>query len=1244
MSVLRKLSIVMLFLILVVSVTIQARASIQLPAHFVPGDDAIGAAAGDQSAPAIARGEDTFLAAWSDKRSNPNGGIYFEFETSNDIYGLRLDATGNPLETVPFPIDAGPGSQENPKVVWNGTNWLVVYESYDIGGTGPAQKTLQAVRVSSAGVVLDLKPIKLYSLTPSGSMWSVASDGNNWMIAFEGTSASTDLMAMRISPEGVVLDPPIYTLVPATYYSRYNLRLAYANGVFLLTWSDFSDTMAIRFDQELNVLDAAPFLLLSSWNLSDLTSNGSQFYTVWISQEPPNYLITVTGSRISTDGIMLDGNGVNISQTHQPVAYYTTNVVWDGTNWKVTWEYQGVSVARVNPAGQVLDPGGVAVAGLTPGPAAPSPSGGVQLVWSDFNILLANSYDVFSASISSDNVAEPIQTPSSGAPSQQRPDIAVGSAGYMLVYRSDISGVHRIMAQPLDAAGTPLTTEPIQLDTGDSTHGPGFPTIAWNGSLYLATWNNSSGVVAQRILQDGTLVDPSPFVVMPGFGPTDVAALGDVFLVTGLKIGINPQYIFPMAARVRGSDGVVLDTPALTLGNSYAVFPSVAVVGGRWLVVWRWHPSHDDPIADTMAAFVDAGGVHPDAFYVYGSYSTSSYSYGPSLASNGSEALVLQNAEISSGVEMDLVARIVQSNGTLLPAITLTPWAGNQYYPRVAWDGSQFIVVYQDQRNRLAEWEQDQMDARSDLFGMRIAPDGTILDPMGFVFSNSTGAEAYPNIASVDGTSLIAASIMLDPVYSAYRVGYELIGEGGNAWPVAVASANPVSGDVPLPVSFSSAGSIDMDGSIASVAWDFGDGSGSSDANPSHTYTTGGPFVVTLTVTDDQGAETTTTVFVKALNPNQLPVANASADPMAGIPPFNVVFNATGSYDPDGWLGNFHWTFSDGGEYWGTIAYATVYTTDPFTATLTVFDNRNGTGTAIVVINSGNFPPVLDPIGDKTVDELIPLVFTATATDPDVPGQTLTFSLGPGAPSGASIDALTGVFTWTPTEAQGPGIYPVKVIVTDNGTFPMSDFEIIHITVNEINLNPVVDAGPDQEASEGQPVHFTGSFVDPGLLASPHAGELILWDFGDGITTTGVLTPTHSFGNNGTFTVTLTVTDAYGGAGQDSLQVSTTNSPPVLEALPDRTAGPGQVVTINGVFTDPGWLDTHTLTIEWEPGITETQELAAGVHKFQLSHVYTILGDYNVTITVADPDGGLSSQVFTITVQLYEVFLPLTRR
>jgi hypothetical protein len=49
------------------------------------------------------------------------------------------------------------------------------------------------------------------------------------------------------------------------------------------------------------------------------------------------------------------------------------------------------------------------------------------------------------------------------------------------------------------------------------------------------------------------------------------------------------------------------------------------------------------------------------------------------------------------------------------------------------------------------------------------------------------------------------------------------------------------------------------------------------------------------------------------------------------------------------------------------------------------------------------------------------LTFTATATDPDIPANTLSFSLDEGAPAGAAIHSTTGVFTWTPTSAQAPG-------------------------------------------------------------------------------------------------------------------------------------------------------------------------------------------------------------------------------
>ena len=69
---------------------------------------------------------------------------------------------------------------------------------------------------------------------------------------------------------------------------------------------------------------------------------------------------------------------------------------------------------------------------------------------------------------------------------------------------------------------------------------------------------------------------------------------------------------------------------------------------------------------------------------------------------------------------------------------------------------------------------------------------------------------------------------------------------------------------------------------------------------------------------------------------------------------------------------------------------------------------------------------------------MVPYGFTASATDPDLPANTLAFSLI-GAPTGASIDPVTGEFSWTPAESQGPGVYTFTVKVTDNGDPSLSD-------------------------------------------------------------------------------------------------------------------------------------------------------------------------------------------------------------
>ncbi|MDA1315908.1 MAG: PKD domain-containing protein [Acidobacteria bacterium] len=99
-----------------------------------------------------------------------------------------------------------------------------------------------------------------------------------------------------------------------------------------------------------------------------------------------------------------------------------------------------------------------------------------------------------------------------------------------------------------------------------------------------------------------------------------------------------------------------------------------------------------------------------------------------------------------------------------------------------------------------------------------------------------------------------------------------------NQPPTASASANPVSGTVPLAVQFNGAGSGDSDGTIVSYEWDFDDGGAASGVVVNHTYTATGVYNATLTVTDDDGASSTATVQVQ-VDPDILavPVLSGSA-------------------------------------------------------------------------------------------------------------------------------------------------------------------------------------------------------------------------------------------------------------------------------------------------------------------------------------------------------------------------------
>src|SRR4029079_14186356 len=79
-----------------------------------------------------------------------------------------------------------------------------------------------------------------------------------------------------------------------------------------------------------------------------------------------------------------------------------------------------------------------------------------------------------------------------------------------------------------------------------------------------------------------------------------------------------------------------------------------------------------------------------------------------------------------------------------------------------------------------------------------------------------------------------------------------------------------------------------------------------------------------------------------------------------------------------------------------------------------------------------------------------------TATDADFPAQSLTYILDAGAPAGAAIDPVTGVFSWTPTGSQGPSTNVITIRVTDNGPGNLSASQNITVVVNKVNTAPTI--------------------------------------------------------------------------------------------------------------------------------------------------------------------------------------------
>ena len=306
--------------------------------------------------------------------------------------------------------------------------------------------------------------------------------------------------------------------------------------------------------------------------------------------------------------------------------------------------------------------------------------------------------------------------------------------------------------------------------------------------------------------------------------------------------------------------------------------------------------------------------------------------------------------------------------------------------------------------------------------------------------------------------------------------------------------------------------------------------------------------------------------------------------------------------------------------------------TFPFTIRVTDSAKATAEISFTITVTESNSAPVLPAIGNQSVAEGALLTVAAAATDADLPAQTLTYSLV-AAPAGATLNPTTGVFTWTPSEGDGPGTFPVTIRVTDSAK--ATDETGFTITVTENNTAPVLAAIGNQTVAEGALLTVPAGATDADLPAQTLTYSLVAAPAGAAINpTTGVFTwtPGESDGA-GTFPVTIRVTDSAKATDETSFTITVTegNTPPVLASIGAQSVNEGTLLTVNAAATDAD-LPAQTLTYSLVAA-------PAGAAINPTTGVFTWTpaesdgpGTFPVTIRVTDSAKATAEISFTITV------------
>lgn len=278
-----------------------------------------------------------------------------------------------------------------------------------------------------------------------------------------------------------------------------------------------------------------------------------------------------------------------------------------------------------------------------------------------------------------------------------------------------------------------------------------------------------------------------------------------------------------------------------------------------------------------------------------------------------------------------------------------------------------------------------------------------------------------------------------------------------------------------------------------------------------------------------------------------------------------------------------------------------------------------------------NTAPNLTAVSDQTIDEMTPLSLTVKAADADIPANDITYSLDSSAPAGMTINAKSGVISWTPNESQGAGDYAITVRAADNGTPALADSKTFKVHVNEVNIAPVAENSAvslDEDNSitialKATDADLPANKLTYSVISNPTHGKL------SGSDSNLIYQPDANFNGSDSFTFTVNDGLTNSNTATVSINVKPVNDSPTARP-DDATTTSDTPVTINVVANDSD-IDGDKISLaSVSDAINGTVEIVGGEARFTPKPGYQ--GDGGFKYTISDGHGGQASATVTIRI------------